>query len=435
MNYVQAIEYLNSFLNYENIPGPPYVSGGYSLGHVEELLERMGRPHLAARTVHIAGTNGKGSVAAMVAQVLSGSGYRTGLYTSPHLHSIRERIKVGGSSISEKEFAELMTDLKPRFAEAGWGRLSFFEALTVLAFAYFAKKKVDFQVLETGLGGRLDATNVARPEVCVITAVSRDHTGVLGNGLEEIAYEKAGIIKAGVRVVVSPQPQEVAGVLRDVCRLQEAKLVQVGEEVTCRKVKSDLSGQTFAIEGMRGEYRIFIPLLGDYQGENVAAAVAALEFLAAGGCDISSADIVRGMAQVRWPARFQVVRRHPLVLVDGAHNVASMRRLVESIKSCFLYEQVFLVVGMTGDKDIPGIVKEAIVLSPRVIVTRSSHPRAAAVPVIAAEFSRQGIAPEVSSDVPRALRSALSLAKEGDLVCITGSLFVAAEALDYLSCD
>jgi dihydrofolate synthase/folylpolyglutamate synthase len=212
LNYSQAEEYLNSFTNYEQIPGITYAQAGYTLRHLEELLRRMGNPQLAARTIHIAGTKGKGSVAAMIAQVLSGSGYRTGLYTSPHFHTLRERIVIDGSLISEAEFATAIAELKP-FVESlkhdgDFRQLTYFEALTALAFAYFQKKRVDFQVLEVGLGGRLDATNVvANPAVCVITPISLDHIQILGHALEEIAREKAGIIKRGCWVVISPSRQ------------------------------------------------------------------------------------------------------------------------------------------------------------------------------------------------------------------------------------
>src|SRR4030043_1631215 len=217
LNYNQAEQYLNSFTNYEQIPGITYAQVGYSLRHLEELLNRMGNPQLAARTIHIAGTKGKGSVAAMTAQVLSSSGYKTGRYTAPHLHNLRERITIDGSLISEADFAAAMAEAKP-FIESmrhdtSFRQLTYFEALTALAFAYFQKKRVDFQVLEVGLGGRLDATNVTKPIVCIITSISLDHTQILGNSLEEIAREKAGIIKPGCWAVISPQPEEAASVI------------------------------------------------------------------------------------------------------------------------------------------------------------------------------------------------------------------------------
>jgi dihydrofolate synthase/folylpolyglutamate synthase len=439
LNYSQAEEYLNSFVNYEQILGIPYAQRGYGLSHVEELLSRIGDPHLAAGTVHIAGTKGKGSVSAMIAQALSTAGYRTGLYTSPHLLNLRERIRVDGNLISETEFAAVMTELKP-FIESmkqdiTLRQLTYFEVLTVLAFAYFKQKQADFQVLEVGLGGRLDATNVvARPAVCIITSISLDHTQILGNTLGEIAREKAGIIKLGCWVVLSPQPEEAASVILNICRDREAKVVQVGKDITWHKIGGDLHHQSLVIEGRTSKYQVNIPLLGDFQLENAAAVVGALEIVASAGFAISAADIAQGLAQVKWPGRFQILGQHPTVLVDGAHNVASMKRLVNNINAYFAHKRIFLVFGTSSDKDIPGIINELIPLSPRVIVTRASHSsRAAPLPTLAVEFTKLGIEPETKETVAQALSRALSLASKTDIICVTGSLFVVAEALDYFS--
>jgi dihydrofolate synthase/folylpolyglutamate synthase len=439
LNYTQAEEYLNSFTNYEQIPGISYVQPGYSLKHVEELLNRMGNPQLAARTIHIAGTKGKGSVSAMIAQVLSSSGYKTGLYTSPHFHTLRERISIDGSLISEAEFAAAMAEIKP-FIESmrkdtAFRQLTYFETLTALAFAYFKKKQVDFQVLEVGLGGRLDATNVARPIICIITPISLDHTQILGNSLEEIAREKAGIIKPGCWVVLSPQPEEAASVISDICREKRAKVVQVGEDITWHKIGGDLYSQSLVIEGRRNSYQVSIPLSGDFQLENAASAVAALEVLGSAGFAISTADIARGLARVKWPGRFHILREYPTVLVDGAHNVASIKRLVDNIKGYFAHKRIFLVFGTSCDKDIPGIINELVPLSPQVIVTRAAHSRAAPLSTLVAEFSKQGIELEIRETVTEAISRALSLADRTDLICVTGSLFVVAEALDYFSGD
>ena len=439
MNYSQAEEYLNSFTNYEQIPGISYVQPGYSLKHVEELLNRMGNPQLAARTIHIAGTKGKGSVSAMVAQVLSSSGYKTGLYTSPHFHTLRERISIDGSLISEAEFAAAMAEIKP-FIESmrkdtAFRQLTYFEALTALAFAYFKKKQVDFQVLEVGLGGRLDATNVASPIICIITPISLDHTQILGDSLEEIAREKAGIIKSGCWVVLSPQPEEAASVISDICREKEAKVVQVGEDITWHKIGGDLYPQSLVIEGRRNNYQVSIPLSGDFQLENAASAVAALEVLGSAGFAISTADIARGLARVKWPGRFHILQEYPTVLVDGAHNVASIKRLVDNIKGYFAHKRIFLVFGTSCDKDIPGIINELVPLSPQVIVTRTAHSRAAPLSTLVAEFSKQGIELEIRETVTEAISRALSLADRTGLICVTGSLFVVAEALDYFSGD
>jgi len=437
LNYSQAEEYLNRFVNYEQIPGITYAQPGYSLRHVEELLNRMGDPQLAARAIHIAGTKGKGSVAAMIAQVLSGSGYKTGLYTSPHLHTLRERINVDGGLISEADFAAAMAEVKPFIEsmkhDSTFRQLTYFEALTALTFAYFKKKQVDFQVLEVGLGGRLDATNVARPLVCIITPISLDHTQILGNSLEEIAREKAGIIKPGCWVVLSPQPVEAASVITDICREKEAKVVQVGKDITWCKTGGDLHHQSLAIEGRTSKYQVSIPLLGDYQLENAAAAVAALEILGYAGFAISAADIAKGLARVKWPGRFHILQQNPTVLVDGAHNVASMRKLVSNIKAYFSYKRIFLVFGTSCDKDIPGIINELVALSPQVIVTQTLHSRAAPLSTLAAEFNKRGIEPEIRETVAEAISRALSLADRTDIICVIGSLFVAGEALDYFS--
>jgi dihydrofolate synthase / folylpolyglutamate synthase len=438
LNYSQAEEYLNSFTNYELIPGISYAQPGYSLRHVEELLNRMGNPQLATRTIHIAGTKGKGSVAAMIAQVLSSSGYKTGRYTSPHLHNLRERITIDGNLISEADFAAAMAEVKP-FIESmkqdtSFRQLTYFEALTALAFAYFQKKQVDFQVLEVGLGGRLDATNVmANPAVCIITSISLDHTQILGNTIGEIAREKAGIIKSGCWVVISPQTEEAASVITNICRERKAKAVQVGKDITWHKIGSDLHQQSLVIEGRTNKYQVNIPLLGDFQLENAAAAVAALEILSSEGFAISTADIAQGLAQVKWPGRFQILQQYPTVLVDGAHNVASMKRLVNNIKAYFAHKRIFLVFGTSCDKDIPGIINELVPLSPRVIVTQASHSRAAPIPTLVAEFTKRGIEPETRETVTEAISRALSLAGRTDIICVTGSLFVVAEALDYFS--
>ena len=437
MDYSQAEEYLNSFVNYEQIPGVSYAQPGYSLRHIEELLDRIGNPHLAAQTVHIAGTKGKGSIAAMMAQVLTCSGYRTGLYTSPHFHILRERISVDGSLISEADFAATMAMVKPFIEsmkpDAALRQLTYFEALTVVAFAYFKEKQIDFQVLEVGLGGRLDATNVARPVVCIITPISRDHTQILGNTLAEIAREKAGIIKPGCRVVVSPQPAEAASVIADICGERQAEVLQVGKDASWHKTGGDLSHQSLVVETSTSSYQLSIPLLGDYQLENAAAAVAALEILASAGFAISAASIAQGLSQVRWPGRFHIVRQDPAVLVDGAHNVASMKRLVSNIEAYFGNRQVFLVFGTSCDKDIPGIIEELVLLSPQVIVAQAAHSRAASTSILTAEFSKRGIQAETGGSIPEALSRALSKADRTDLVCVTGSLFVAAEALAYFS--
>ncbi|OGO60342.1 MAG: hypothetical protein A2Z36_02525, partial [Chloroflexi bacterium RBG_19FT_COMBO_48_23] len=337
MNYRQAENYILSFTDYEKIPGIAYTSANYDLRRMEKLLQPLGNPHLGTRTVHIAGTKGKGSTAVMISQTLIAAGYKTGLFTSPHLHTLRERIRINGTMISESDFAALVTKLKPIVEkinnESVYGELTTFEILTAVVFAYFKDSRVDFQVLEVGLGGRLDATNVAKADVCVITSLSLDHTEILGDTVAKIAAEKAGIIKHGCIVVSAPQVEEAAKIIEQACRQQRARLIQVGKDVTWHKTDSNLRQQTMKIKSKTGDYDLTIPLLGDHQLENAATALAALEVLVCLGAKISAQNIAQGFSQVSWPGRLQILSHEPMVVVDGAHNAYSMSKLVEFIKN------------------------------------------------------------------------------------------------------
>ncbi len=434
MDYQQAIEYLSSYTDYEVVPRLAHNVANYDLRRVEELLSRIGNPHLKARSVHIAGTNGKGSIAAMIASALTASGYTTGLYTSPHLHTWRERVRVDGELISEAELAILVERLKPEAEtvnqKATYGRLTTFELLTALAFAHFAGKKANFQVLEVGMGGRFDATNVVNPEVSIITAISFDHAEVLGNSLAEITAEKAGIIKPGSVVVTSPQPDEAAQVIEEAVKSCGAQLVRVGSDVTWQSLGFDFNQQRFRVEGRLGSYELSIPLLGQHQLANAATAVATLEVLVGKGFNISQDGITSGLAQVSWPGRLQILSHHPLLVVDGAHNPNSARRLSESLEQYFDFDRAILVIGISDDKDIVGIVLPLAPLFNKVIVTGSRHPRALAPALLAAEFAKHSVEAQVARDVPSALSEALALAGDRDLVCVAGSLFVVAEAIE-----
>ena len=436
MNYQQALDYLYSFVDYETTPSP-HDAAHYDLRRVEELLACLGNPHLKARSIHIAGTKGKGSTAAMIASVLTTSGYTTGLNTSPHLHTVNERISIDGKLISNEELVSLVERLKPVASavnqKATYGQLTTFELLTALGFLYFGLKGVDFQVVEAGLGGRLDATNVVKPEVCVITSVNLDHTDVLGNSLIQIAAEKAGIIKPGGVVVSSPQADEVAKVIEEACLKCSAGLVRVGSDVTWQELTFDASRQLLKVNGILASYQLSLPLLGRYQLENAATAVATLEVLATGGFNISRDSVITGLAKVSWPGRFQIMSRSPLIVVDGAHNPASARGLGQSIEHYFKdLNQAILVIGTSFDKDIAGIVSELYSFFDRVIVTRSRHPRAMATEPIVTEFTRHGVEAKVAETVSEAVSLALAQAGGKDFICIAGSLFVVGEVIEYL---
>jgi dihydrofolate synthase/folylpolyglutamate synthase len=398
---------------------------------MEELLGRVGNPQLTPRSIHIAGTKGKGSTAVMIASALTAAGYRTGLYTSPHLHTFRERIRIDGVMISEEDLASIATHLQPEVdvvnERSRYGELTTFEILTALAFVFFAEQRVDFQVLETGLGGRLDATNVIRPRLCVITSVSLDHTEVLGDTLAKIAGEKAGIIKPGAIVVSAPQEAEAGEVIRQACARNRNRLVVVGRDILWRKIAADLDRQTFEVESGGRTYRLKTPLLGAHQLENAATAVAALEAV---GIDIE--HIARGLSETRWPGRLQVLRREPLLVVDGAHNGESAMRLREALREYFIYKRLLLIIGVSSDKDLAGMLHELAPLADVIIVTRSRHPRALSLDALVKRLGKNRDKTIESSSVADAIHRALQMAGRDDLICATGSLFVVAEAIEHV---
>lgn len=431
MNYQETLEYILGFTDYEKSPSLLYSAANYDLRRVEDLLQRLANPHLKARTVHIAGTKGKGSVAAMIASALCAAHHKTGLFTSPHLHTLRERIAVDGEPISEQALISAIDELRPQVEavnhDGTYGQLTTFEVMTAAAFLYFRNRRVDFQVLEVGLGGRLDATNVVNPEICVITPISLDHVAILGDTVAKIAAEKAGIIKPGCVVVSSPQQPEAAEVIRGACRKKGVMLITIGNDITWQKGTADLSGQSLRVNGSSSRYELTIPLLGAHQLENAATAIAVLEVL-----NIPMESIIAGLAQVKWPGRLEVLQQKPLFVVDGAHNIDSARRLREAIDQYFDFDHLILIIGVLSDKDIAGIANELMPISDRVIVTRSRHPRSAEPAELANKLEKWGVKTEVAQDVVTAVTQAKIIAREKDLICATGSLFVVAEAREHI---
>ena len=459
MDYRSALDRLLGLIDYERLTLPAGKRARYDLRSMEALLGRLGNPHIGIPTVHIAGTKGKGSTAAMCASVLSQQGYRTGLYTSPHLHSFRERIRMDGEPVGEKEFSTLVErvwpDLEWVSTSGDYGEVTMFEALSAMAFCHF-KERADFQVLEVGLGGRLDTTNVASPQVCAITSLSLDHTSILGDTIEQIAMEKAGIIKAGVTVVTSPQVPEAMAVIEGVCREKGAELIKAGEHLKWSKGASGADGQALEVSGRLGNYELWTPLLGEFQLENVATSVGVLEALKERGFNISGQALRDGFTRVSWPCRLEVLSTRPLVICDGAHNPYSAARLRDSLPHYFSYGGVILIAGVSQDKNLEGIVEELANLfspsrqtgwteqgsqeptsdsqdtKPRVIATRSRHPRAAPTGTVAQAFRSRNLIVEQVESVDEAVTRALGEAGEDELVLVTGSLFVAAEAREAI---
>ncbi|MCM8779659.1 MAG: bifunctional folylpolyglutamate synthase/dihydrofolate synthase, partial [Candidatus Omnitrophica bacterium] len=383
--FKESQQYLESFINYEKVSEYPYKNS-FKLERMRGFLKELGQPQKELKCIHIAGTKGKGSTCAFVAYVLKEAGYRVGLYTSPHLVTFRERIRILGDHsarapshhspefegmISEQEVTELVEKIKPavdKFSQNNpYGVLSFFEIYTALAFIYFKEKKVDFAVLETGLGGRLDATNTADALISVITRISYEQTQKLGNTLREIAGERAGIIKAKDTIVISaPQEVEAEEVIRKKCSDVGAELRSVGKDIVWGK-----RGLGFGVWGKGFGYpQLNIRLLGQHQIINAATAIGAIEALKEKGAAISDEAVKNGLSKARWPGRCEVAARDPVVVLDGAQNRASSRALKEAIKKNFKYKRLVLVLGVSKDKDIRGISEELCPLADEIILTR-----------------------------------------------------------------
>jgi dihydrofolate synthase/folylpolyglutamate synthase len=433
MDYRESLEYLLRFADYERLPRSGIV---WDLKRVERLLARLDDPQYSARTVHVAGTKGKGSTTAMIASVLKSAGYKVGLYTSPHLLSYTERIQVDCKPIAEGEWAKLVEILKPHVeaenALGDLGELTTFELYTAMAFLHFQQVKADWQVIEVGLGGRLDATNVVRPEAGVITSISYDHMDVLGDTLGKIAKEKAGIIKSGSDIVSAPQFPEAMEVIEGVCREKGVRLIKVGEEVTWERGEFNIEGQSFRVKGRRDNYDLWLPLLGEHQLENAANAVAVVEVLVERGAIVRPEAIAAGMRSVNWPGRLQVLGREPWVVVDGAHNAYSIERLGEALERHFRYERLTLLIGFGSDKDVSGMAREAARITGDIIVVASRHPKAMKPEALRAEFQKHGVTPRVVNSVGEAVRLALEGAGHNDLVCAAGSIFVIAEVMEMM---
>jgi len=423
MNYDEAVEWLFSIRR---------LGAERTLEPVYGLLKPLGDPYKSFKSIHVTGTNGKGSTSAMIASILRAAGYKVGLFTSPHLMEFTERIVVDGEQIPRADVVRLIELLRPIVEELHREpepvRPLFFDIVTAMAFQYFAEVGVDFAVLEVGMGGRLDATNVVQPLVSVITNVSLEHTEVLGNTVLEIAREKGGIIKPGGVLVTATQDDEVYALFNEICGRLGSRIFRVGKDITFRKGRSSLEGQSLSIKGLRGSYDLFTPLLGDHQLLNASAAVGAVEALSFSSVDIPAEAIARGLREVRWPGRLEVMQNRPLVVLDSAKDAEAMRALKEAVKD-FRHGRLIVVVSISSDKNIPLMIGYLTEVADRFIVTTHSVMGRAARPgVIVDEVTRQGKPCEVVAGVDEAVDKAISLAGEDDMVLVTGSVFLVGEA-------
>jgi dihydrofolate synthase/folylpolyglutamate synthase len=415
----QAIAYLKKLPFTEVKPG---------LSRIRSLIAAVGHPEMSLRAVHVGGTNGKGSVVAMLASVLQAAGQRVGVYTSPHLVSYRERIRINGDWISEREFSELADELMP-IAEALSDRPSQFEFLTAMAFLYFARRRVDWAVIEVGLGGRFDATNVISPALAILTNVELDHTDLLGETLEQIAWEKAGIAKPGVPLVTGEAKPGPASVIERECQLSGARWVSARLRV--RQRDFDWDSQELEIESL-GAVRI--KLLGRYQMQNVSVAMAALRELQR-EFPFSDRAILEGLARARWPGRFEIIQREPYVILDGAHNLHGARALREEIeryaRKFLAGGRAFLLFGMMRDKDFARAAEALFPVFDEIYLAPPNSPRAADPVLLSPIAVRLGKPASVSSSAAEALHSAGPRLQRRDLLCVAGSLYIVGQAEQF----
>jgi len=426
MTYQEAQSYLDSFINYEKIPFYDYKKS-IALNRMERFLGLLGNPEKGLKTIHIAGTKGKGSTAAMISSVLKEAGLKVGLYTSPHLVSFRERIRVNGNEIPENELCRILEEIKPHIESIKKSDPpSFFEIYTAIAFLYFKSQNVDFAVLETGMGGRLDATNAANAKISIITPISFEHIQKLGDTLREIASEKAGIIKDNTFCISAPQEKEALEVIENACRGKNARFCLVGKDIIFEEDYFNGDEQNFKVWGRFGEYHdLKLKLLGRHQIINAALGIAAVESLCEYGVIISEDSIKKGFLNVDWPGRLEIINKDPHIVLDGAQNQASAKALVEAIKRHFNFNKVILVLAMSKDKDIAGTVRVLSEFADEIIVTQAQNPRAAEPEKIAKFFKDKPIS--LARDSKEALNIAYSKTKKGDIIIITGSLFLIGE--------
>lgn len=450
MDYKSALAYIEQFIDYERSPDFSRQARFYNLNRISQLLELLGNPHDRLKVIHVAGSKGKGSTAAIIASVLTHAGYKTGLFTSPHLITPRERCRIDDRLISETEIAYYIKKLKPAIetvSASEFGRVSFFEIYTALAFTYFADKATDFAVIEVGLGGRLDATNVVSPVASVITPIGLEHTAILGETYTEIASEKAEIIKQECPVALAPQHSEARAVIEKVANERNAPIVEVknfverDSDISVSQLVMNSDGipiaQQFDVETDSECYlELTLPLLGHHQYVNATTAIVAIECLKQKGYEISRDSVYTGFKNVQWHGRIQQVMSSPLVVLDGAHSPVSMEALCRAIRENFCYAQVIFIVSIMKDKDLTAIGEIISKTADCVIATQvSENPRVLPAETIQDKWS--GICPKITTcpTPEKAIATSLSSASPADLICVTGSIYLVGQVLKFFNWD
>ena len=432
MTYAAALRYLDSLIRSDRTRRP---YSDEKLSRMRHFLASLGDPHRQLRTVLVAGTKGKGSTAVMIAEILRAHGLRVGLTVKPHLVDYRERIRLSGHKISQADLAALVEEVRPKIEaarELPWGAPTYVETTVAIALLYFVRRRVDLAVVEVGIGGRLDATNVLDPLVSVITPISYDHTEILGDTLTAIATEKAGIIRSAGSVASAPQPEEALSVIARACETKHARLVLVGRDVQAGVEESSLGGVRATVRGLHETYPVRVPLLGRHQAVNAATAIAAVELLRDHSIQVHPAAVRRGLAAVRWPARVELIDTAPYTIIDVGHNPASMGALKDTLQQLLGGRRLILVFGMLATKDYRTVASMIAPLAHTIVTTTPDNPHALAADLLAAEVRRYAATVLAVPDRREAVERARTLAGPDDVLVITGSFYLVGEAREWL---
>ena len=434
-----ALKYLFSQTDYEQMLRVRYNRDTFNLDRMRALLKTVKDPHLKLRSVHIAGTKGKGSTATMLAQMLQSCGYKVGLYTSPHICDVRERIQVDGHKITQSALTHLICSIEPHIEKMKDNKPTFFEIFTAIAFCHFLNEGVDIAVVEAGLGGRLDSTNVLVPEVCGLTSISLDHMQQLGDSIAKIAAEKAGIFKENVPAVSVPQSPEAVRVLKKAARDTRTRLLFTGEDIefSYRVESSPQDGchARVCLTTPRSQFEhLPVPLLGEHQAVNCGLALALLDQLKVKGLRIDDRRAIAGLAQVYVPGRMEMVHPDPRILVDGAHNAASVRALMRAVGKHIPYDSMVAVFACAADKDVAGMMSQIATGADKVIFTQvTGNPRAAKPKDLAEAYEEvSGRVAQIVDNVKDALRVAINAVSREDLICVCGSFYLVGEVKGLL---
>lgn len=436
--YEQALDYIYSFIDHSLTRNLRYSPEKFNLDRMKSFMEIIGNPQRDYKVIHVAGTKGKGSTCAILNSILTASGYNTGFYASPHMIDFRERIRIGNQMISKAELIDYVEKLKPYIKQVKG--LTTFEIVTGLAFKYFSDKGAEFAVVEVGMGGRLDATNVVSPLLSVITTISHDHMKILGKTLQKIAHEKAGIIKHNIPVVISRQKKSAKDEIIRIAKENQARVINAEDQFLLKRKSYSLNGQSFSIQASApkaemqyySKSEFFLPLMGDHQLDNVQTALSCVHELRENGYEISVESIQKGIKSIKWPGRFEVVSKEPLIIVDGAHNRDSFRKLKKTLDTYLNGKRKILIFGASEDKEVKlmlSIIRSSIDL---LIVTKSRHPRALESFVLEERAKDLGIPCISAKTVEEGIDLAVENFTSNTAIIATGSIFIAGAVKEIL---